>query len=159
MIRRSTTLRGRLTLWYTAVLTAMLLLLGTISLLLLDYGLRKNVDDSLLSLARTIAESSRPASIVNPDLEDSLDALLGPELAQRFFQLLDPFGRLDPRMTPRTSRLPLSVAALRNAARGQATLETVQLPTASEKPFRLLTFPVVRDGATVNIVQVAMSLD
>ena len=33
------------------------------------------------------------------------------------------------------------------------------LPPKPEKPFRLLTLPVVRNDATVNIVQVAMSLE
>jgi heavy metal sensor kinase len=86
--------------------------------------------------------------------------MLGPELAERFFQLLDPFGRPDLRLAPRTrSKLPLSAAALRNAERGRATFETVRDPPGSDKSFRLLTLPVVRNGATVNIVQVAMSLE
>jgi heavy metal sensor kinase len=86
--------------------------------------------------------------------------MLGPELAERFFQLLDPFGRPDPRLESRKkSRLPLSAEALANAKRGQATFETVHVPVGSKKQFRLLTLPVVRSGATVNIVQVAMSLE
>ena len=41
--------------------------------------------------------------------------MLGPELAERFFQLLDPLGRPDPRLLPRTrSKLPLSAEALRS---------------------------------------------
>src|SRR5262249_3863311 len=51
------TLRSRLTLWYTAVLTAMLALLGATSVMMLDHGLRSNLDDSLRSVARAIAES------------------------------------------------------------------------------------------------------
>jgi heavy metal sensor kinase len=81
-------------------------------------------------------------------------------LAERFFQLLDPFGRLDPRLAaPRRSGLPLSTEALRNAERGQATFETIALRPGSEKSYRLLTLPVVKGKAMVNIVQVAMSLD
>jgi heavy metal sensor kinase len=160
MIGRPTTLRGRLTLWYTGVLTAMFALLGGTSAILLDHGLRKNVDDSLNSVARTIAESVRRQAFFGPDIEESLRSMLGPELAERFFQLLDPFGRPDPRLVPPgRSRLPLSAEALRNAERGQPTLETVALRRKSENLFRLLTFPVVRNGATVNIVQVAMSLE
>jgi heavy metal sensor kinase len=51
------------------------------------------------------------------------------------------------------------VDALRNAAHGQATLETVPIHPPSDKPVRLLTFPVVTNGSTVGIVQVAMSLE
>jgi heavy metal sensor kinase len=138
----------------------MLALFGGTSAVLLDQGLRKDVDASLYSVARAIAQSARRPSALGPDIEDSLQSMLGPEWAQRFFQLLDPFGRLDPRLVPpRRSRLPLSVQALRNAARGQPTLETVPIYPPSEKRFRLLTFPVVSNGSTVNIVQVAMSLE
>jgi heavy metal sensor kinase len=155
-----TTLRGRVTLWYTGLLAAMLALFGGVSAVLLDQGLRKDLDASLYSVARAIGQSSRHPSSLGPDIEDSLQSMLGPEWAERFFQLLDPFGRLDPRLAPRRrSRLPLSIEALRNAARGQATLETVPIYPPSEKRFRLLTFPVVANGSTVNIVQVAMSLD
>ena len=156
---RPTSLRGRLTLWYTGVLTAMLALLACTSVFLLDHGLRKNVDDSLNSVARAVADSVRRPSFLPPDVEDSLQSMLGPELAERFFQLLDPLGRPDPRLVPsRRSQLPLSAEALRNAESGQATFETVGLRPGSQSSFRLLTLPVVRNGAMVNIVQVAMSL-
>jgi heavy metal sensor kinase len=160
MISRPSTLRGRLTLWYSAILSATLASLGGTSVVLLDHGLRNNIDDSLNSVARAIAESVQRPAFFGSDIEDSLQALLGPELAQRFFQLLDPFGRLDPRVAPSgDSRLPLSAKAHHNAERGQPTMETVAIRPGSSKSFRLLTMPVVRNGATVNIVQVAMSLE
>ena len=155
-----TTLRGRLILWYTGIVTAMLALLGATSLMMLDHGLRNNVDDSLNSVARAVAESVRRPSLFPPSIEDTLESMLGPQLAERFFQLLDPHGQPDPRLVPTgRSKLPLSAEALRNAERGQTTLETVALRPKSEKSFRLLTWPVVRNNATVNIVQVAMSLE
>ena len=160
MMWRPTTLRGRLILWYTGILTAMLALLGATSLMMLDHGLRSNIDDSLNSVARAIGESVRRPSFFPPGIEDTLESMLGPQLAARFFQLLDRYGQPDPRLVPTgRSKLPLSAEALRNAERGQATLETVGLRPKTEKSFRLLTWPVVRNNATVNIVQVAMSLE
>jgi heavy metal sensor kinase len=160
MMWRPTTLRGRLVAWYTGILTAMTVLLGATELFLLDRGLRKNVDDSLHSVARVIAQSAQSRSFFGPDFEESLQAMLGPELAERFFQLLDPWGRIDPRWTPpRRSGLPLSAHALRNAERGQPTLETIQAGARSDKSLRLLTMPVLKGGVMVNIVQVAMSLE
>ena len=160
MIRHPSTLRGRLTLWYTGILTAMFALLALTSVILLDRGLRNNVDDSLNTVGRAIADSVRRPSFFGPDIEDSLQSMFGPELAQRFFQLLDPFGRPDPRVAPPgRSRLPLSAVALRNAEKGEATLETVRLPPGSNKSFRLLTLPAMRNGATRNIVPVAMALE
>jgi heavy metal sensor kinase len=155
-----TTLRGRLTLWYTAILSAMLALLGATSVMMLDHGLRSNIDDSLHSVAQAIAGSVRRPSFFPPGIDETLESMLGPQLAERFFQLLDRYGQPDPRLAPRErSKLPLSPAALHNAERGEATWETVALPPGSAKKFRLLTFPVVRNNATVNIVQVAMSLE
>ena len=160
MIWRPSTLRSRLVVWYSGILTATVVLLGATAVFLLDHGLRRNVDDSLNSVARVIAKSAQHPAFFGPEFEESLQSMLGPELAERFFQLLDPFGRLDPRLTtPRRSGLPLSAEALRNAERGQATLETIAIRPGSEKSFRLLTLPVVKDHAMVNIVQVAMSLE
>lgn len=160
MIESPRTLRGRLTLWYSGILTAMLAVLGGTAVILLDRGLRNNIDDSLSSVARTIAESVRHPAFFPSDIEDSLQRLLGPELAARLFQLLDPFGHIDPRVVPQgRSRLPLSGKAHDNAKRGQPTFETMTIGSGPTKSFRVLTLPVVRNGATVNIVQVAMSLE
>ena len=156
---RPRTLRGRLVVWYTGIFSAMVLLLGVTALFLLAHGLKKNVDDSLESVARVIAESAQYPAFFDSEFEDSLQSMFGSEFVERFFQLLDPLGRLDPRLTsPRRSGLPLSAQALRNAERGQATWETIALG-GSEKSFRLMTLPVIKDHAMVNIVQVAMSLE
>jgi heavy metal sensor kinase len=138
----------------------MVALLGATAVLLLDHGLRRNVDDSLNSAARVIGQSIVRPAFLGRDIEDALQSMLGPELAERFFQLLDPYGRLDPRLrAPRRSGLPLSAQALSNAERGEATFETIAMGRAPGKSFRLLTLPVVQNGAMVNIVQVAMSLE
>jgi heavy metal sensor kinase len=154
------TLRARLTLWYTALLSGMLILLGVVALLLLDHGLRENVDASLKSVARSIAESTRGPSRLAPDLDETLESLLGPGLAERFFRLLDPFGRPDPRVGQRGRvQLPLSPEALRNAEAGRETYETLPLPGVSTSPVRLLTLPVIERGRIIHLVQVAMPLE
>jgi heavy metal sensor kinase len=154
------TLRARLTLWYTAALSGMLIVLGISTLVLLDHALRENIDASLLSVARSIAESARRPAFSGPDLAADLDSLLGPALAERFFQLLDPFGRPDPRVTPRSqARLPLTPEALRNAEQGRETYQTLVLPHVSPAPVRILTFPVIERGRMIHLVQVAIPLD
>jgi heavy metal sensor kinase len=154
---RPRSLRARLTLWYTAALGGLLLLLGSVAVLLLDHGLRRTADASLESLARTVVQSSRtPAP---GGLADALSMLLGPAVAERFYQLLDPLGRPDPRLAPPTHlTLPLSADTLRNAARGVASFETVRLPN-TPAPIRVLTAPVMEGGHLVQLVQVAMSLE
>jgi heavy metal sensor kinase len=157
--RRPASLRWRLTLWYTGALGALLLLLGATALLLLDRTLRENVDASLVSVANTIAASSQESAPLGHESDETFGVLLGPALAERFFQLLDPLGRPDPRLSPRSrTELPLSPEARRNAADGRETFETLTAPRVGTGPVRLLTFPVVEGGRLVHLVQVAMPL-
>ena len=128
-------LRARLTLWYTALLTGMLVLLGAAALILLDRGLRDNIDASLKSVAVSIAESVRRPPSPGRDFGAALEALLGPfgpGPTSRFFRLLDPFGRPDPRLVPRPRmQFPLSPEAQLNARQGRETYQTITLPPSS----------------------------
>jgi heavy metal sensor kinase len=134
--------------------------LGFSALVLLDRGLRDNVDASLKSVAHAIADSTRGSSLFGPNLDETLESLLGPGSAERFFRLLDPFGRPDPRLVPRSRvQLPLSPEALRNAEAGRETYETLIMPGVSASPVRLLTVPVVERGRIIHLVQVAMPLE
>ena len=67
----------------------MLLLLGSISVVLLDRTLKNNVDDSLKSIAHAMAESVKRPSLYGSDIEESLRSLLGPGLADRSIRLED----------------------------------------------------------------------
>jgi heavy metal sensor kinase len=157
---RPVTLRGQLTLWSTAILAVMLILWGVASVILLDRSLRNNVDASLDSVGQTVANVAQQTAGPASSLDETVESLLGPELAQRFYELLDPFGRPDPRLRARRrGQLPLSIEALRNAEQGIRTFETFSASPKAGAPIRLLTLPVVRDGRVVNIVQVAMSLE
>ena len=136
----------------------LLLVLGGTAFVLLDRGLRANLDDSLESVAKTIAASSREGG--GPNFADALESMLGPAVAERFFQLLDPFGRPDPRIAPRLRwTFPLSSTALRNAEEGRETFESIQIPGVSGGDVRLLTLPVIEGGRLVHFVQVATSLE
>jgi heavy metal sensor kinase len=154
--RRPASLRWRLTLWYSAALGGLLVLLGIAALVLLDRTLQANVDASLVSVAQAVAASSQQPAPSDSDLDE---AFLGPALAERFFQLLDPLGRPEPRLAPRSrTELPLSAEARRNAGEGRDTFETLTVPGVTPGPVRLLTFPVVESGRVVHLVQVAVPL-
>lgn len=164
----SSSLRTRLTLWYTALLTGMLVLLGSAALILLDRGLRDNIDASLKSVAVSIADSVRRPPSPGRDFGAALDALLGPfgpGPASRFFRLLDPFGRPDPRVVPRPRmQFPLSPEAQLNARHGRETYQTITIPPPQGGdregiPVRLLTLPVIERGRMIHLVQVAMPLE
>jgi heavy metal sensor kinase len=133
-------------------------LLGTTAFVLLDRGLQATVDDSLEAVARVIATSSD--NTAGSDLAETLEDLLGPALAERFFQLLDPSGRPDPRLGLRGRfTFPLSATAIRNAAAGQETFETVELPGAPRRAVRLLTLPLIEHGRLQRFVQVGTPLE
>ena len=154
------TLRARLTLWYTTFFSGMLVVLGVGALILLDRGLHDNIDASLKSVAQSIADSSRRHSSLGTPLDDLLDSMLPPGLTERFFSLLDPFGRPDPRVALRSRlQLPLSVEALRNAEHGKETYQTLPMPGVSASPVRMLTLPVIERGRIIHLVQVAMPLE
>jgi two-component system OmpR family sensor kinase len=148
--------RTRLTLWYSGVLLAIVVTVGALSYSWLRVGLLQDLDASLLTVAQLVKDTDAPARAAG-DHEALLRELLGPELYDKFFQLLDPQGR--PRLAPAAPRpyaLPLSSEARARAARGQNTFESVSLAEAG--PVRVLTMPIVRDGRIEEIVQVGMLL-
>jgi heavy metal sensor kinase len=154
--RPSLSIRTRLTLWYSGVLLAILVTISVLSYSWLRFGLLQDLDASLLTVAQVVKDTGAQARGAR-DQEAMLRELLGPELYDKFFQLLDPEGRPQAAPAPpRAGALPLSPGARARAARGQNTFETVGLVGA--EPVRVLTMPIVRDGRVVEIVQVGMLL-
>ena len=154
--RPTLSVRTRLTLWYSAVLLAIVVTIGALSYSWLRFGLLQDLDASLLTVAEVVKDVEAPARAAG-DHDALLRELLGPELSDKFFHLLDPEGR--PRVSSparRPDALPLSSATRARAARGQNTFETVAL--ADAEPVRVLTRPIVREGRVVEIVQVGMLL-
>ena len=149
-------IRARLTLWYTGVVVAILLLVSVAAYSLLRWHLYNDLDSSLFTVAGVLRDAppSDPAAPLPPDLEPLVREFLGSEFADALMQLLDPEGRLRSRAL--RPALPLSREARINALRGAPTLETVGLTTGEQA--RLLTMPVVRGGRIVDLVQVAMPL-
>ena len=150
--------RTRLTVWYSAILLAIVLTIGGLSYSWLRSRLTQDLDASLLTVAQVIHDTgySRGAPPGQRDPEALLRELLGPEFYDKFFHLLDPEGRPHPSSRRGAQELPLSALARANAARGQRTIETVQ--ATGRDPIRVLTMPIVRDGRVAEIIQVGMSL-
>jgi len=157
---RPRSIRARLTLWYTSLLTVTVLLLGGVAYWLLEYSLAHDVDTALQGIAQVLAE--RPAASGAPLVSADIDALF-----RRFFGL-SPWGRYVERWrpgddqalggpAPRTGQLPLSTTALRRVAQGLPTLETVE--GLGQYPVRVLTRPVFAGGRITNLLQVGMSLE
>jgi heavy metal sensor kinase len=147
-------IRTRLTLWYSAILLGILVVIGSLSYSVLRWSLMQDLDSSLMTVAQVVHDTRADAD--DSDVETILRNLLGPESYERFVQLLDPDGRLRPRAPePRTSALPFSVQAQANARRGIKTFETI---THDREAVRILTMPIVEDKRVVRIVQVGSPL-
>jgi heavy metal sensor kinase len=156
---RVRSIRARLTLWYTAVVTVTLLLLGGTAYGLLVYSLGHELDVSLQGVAQAMSQQYRSgaAGFIPSEIDELFRRFFGFSPWERYFDFLDPSGRPDPRRPfTQPGRLPLSTEALRNASRGLATFETVE--GLGQYPVRVLTMPVVEGGRVVHLVQVGMSL-
>lgn len=157
---RIRSIRARLTLWYTSLLTATFLLLGGVAYGLLGYSLSHDVDAALNGVAQAIAKQSRGGvqTFFPSDIDDVFRRFFGFSPLDRYFEMLDPIGRRDPRRPPdRSATLPLSPKALKNASEGLPTFETVE--GMGKYPVRVLTTPVVEAGRVTRLIQVGMSLE
>lgn len=153
-------IRARMTFWYTGILAATVLVLGGVAYGLLMRGLWNEVDGTLERVARAAAQAAQQTAtdFVPPDMNDLLRRFFGPSFADRFYQFLDPRGEVDPRL-PRERGAPLVISpkALKNAAEGYGTFETLQ--DGGAHPVRVFTFPIVAQGRMVKVLQVGMSLE
>ena len=154
---RPLSIRTRLTLWYGALLLAILAGMGVLSYRVLAWSLVRDVDVSIRAVAEVIRATgqARTSFLINPAPEE-LREILGSRFLDTFFQLLDPEGEPGRRSLRLSGPLPLSADAKRNAALGRETFETVVLPP--EEHVRLVTLPVRREGRPAGLVQVGMSL-
>ena len=153
-------IRARMTLWYTGILAATVLVLGTLAYGLLMRGLWNDADGTLERVARAAAQAAEQTAteFVPPDMNELLRQYFGSNFADRFYQFLDPRGEVDPRL-PHLRNPPVAISprALKNATEGYGTFET--LPNGGGYPLRVFTFPIVVRGRIVNVLQVGMSLE
>jgi len=148
--------RARLTLWYTCILTVTLLIVGGSAYFLLSYSLSHEMDSALHSVAGAMIEEARGRSRTFPQsqVEEFFRRFFGFSPWNPYFQMRDPAGNQEQPSSSR--RLPLSRNALENALRNLSSFETVQ--GLDDYPVRVLTMPVVEGNRLVNIIQVGMTL-
>jgi heavy metal sensor kinase len=153
-------IRARLTLWYTSLLTVTFLLLGGAGYALLVYSLDHDVDEALKSVAQVLVERAHGGTAPFPpsEVDEVFRRFFGFSPWDRYFGMFDPMGRLDPRLPPPGSaKLQLSPKALKNATEGRPTFET--MVGLARYPVRIITVPVIRAARLVNLIQVGMSLE
>ncbi len=152
-------IRTRLTIWYTCLLTVTLLIVGGAAFGLLSYSLSHEMDSALDSVARTLVErdQNRSTTFVPSEIDQAFRRFFGFSPWDHYFQMRDPSGNRDEhRSLPSTGKLPLSRKALNNAMQGLSSFETVE--GLGDYRVRLLTMPVMQSGRMINMIQVGMSL-
>ncbi|MGA2225770.1 MAG: ATP-binding protein [Syntrophobacteraceae bacterium] len=152
-------IRTRITIWYTSLLTVTLLILGGAAFGLLSYTLSREMDSALHSVASALIERDlgRSATLLSSEIDQVFRRFFGFSPWDQYFQMRDPSGNRDElRSLPSTGKLPLSREALANALRGLSSFETVE--GLGEYPVRVLTMPVMESGRVINMIQVGMSL-
>ncbi len=153
-------IRARLTLWYTGLLTVTMVLLGGTAYGLLIYSLSYDIDTALQGVASVLAERSRRGDtpFLPPDLDDLFRRFFRFSPWDRYAESRDPLGTRDPRWpAPRSGDLPLSPTALKRAAEGLSTFETVE--GRGPFPLRTFTWPVMEAGRVTSVLRVGMSLE
>jgi heavy metal sensor kinase len=153
-------IRTRLTIWYTGLLTVTLLIVGGVAFGLLSYSLSNETDKALDSVARAMIQrdQGRSAAVLPSEIDQAFRRFFGFSPWDHYFQMRDPLGNRDERKSlPSKGKLPLSERALDSAMRGLSFFETVE--GLGEYPVRILTMPVMESNRVVNIIQVGMSLE
>lgn len=158
MARSRFSLRVRLTLWYGAALSVILLIFGGVLYGVMARELREQVDHSLEAAAGVVVRELEERR-VGPFLSFEDLAAEFPELAvlDKFFQIFSPAGKISIQSFNVSRRdVPLSRTALQEALEGRATWESARFE--EDPPIRILSVPIERGGVLVNILQVGTSL-
>ncbi len=157
---RPRSIRARLTLWYTGLLTITILLLGGIAYSLLGYSLARDLDRALQGVAVVLSEQPSRGRLptVSPDIDAIFRRFFGMSPWDRYVERRHPWADRAPQEAPSgTERLPLSSQALNRAADGLATFETLE--GLEPYPVRVLTYPVREAGRITSLIRVGMSLE
>ncbi len=151
-------IRARLTLWYTSLLTVTFLLLGGTAYGLLVYSLSKDMDAALKGVAQAVVKQA-PGGFTTffpAHIDEVFRRFFGFSPFDRYLEMLDPFGRPHPQWPhPHSQKLPVSPTALKNASNGLPTFETIE--GLGQYPVRILTMPVTKAGRVTGLIQVGMS--
>lgn len=142
-------IRVRLTLWYVALLAVILLAFSAFLYVSLSQSLHAEVERTLTAQARQIA-ATLDLENGQPSLNEGADGLPDGTIVA----LYDATGT---RLIVGNTRQPLPALsdALAQAIRGQQSFSTVRLSDGAE--WRVLVMPVVENGRTVAVLQVARS--
>lgn len=150
-------IRWRLTFWYTGVLLALLLVLGTSGYLVLQYSLTAEIERQLDYKADEVLKSTKVVGtlpfflrqIILPDVE----VFAAPDV---YLQVVTKEGEVAARSDNLGSyTLPVEKKVVEEIMKGQSLYTTFNV---ENEKFRMVVKPLVLEGSVVGLLQVARPL-
>ncbi|UCD11595.1 MAG: heavy metal sensor histidine kinase [Nitrospinaceae bacterium] len=153
-------IRTKLTAWYVVLLGVILILFSVFLNVFLAKRLYESVDHSLKVSATIVAktESMKFSQSSVPGMDQFFEQFFGYEKLNKFYKIYDGSGNVGSRSRNiDASQFPLSQAAYSAALKGETTYETFYIGEVT--PVRMITMPILREGALANLIQVGTSLE
>jgi signal transduction histidine kinase len=156
------TIRKRLTLWYAGLLTLIIIAFGTSTFVVMRVTMIGSIDEALLDAAFRVRESARLVPISDYSGVSGVDIVLDPDALDvirasnvyiQAWELIDQPALDNASLNIRNYPDPLDPHAL------GATHDTLSNVEIAGVPLRVLTIPIVYEGAVVGNIQVAESLE
>ncbi|MFQ5328908.1 MAG: sensor histidine kinase [Thermodesulfobacteriota bacterium] len=157
----SLTIRTKLTLWYTALLTVSILTFSIIFSLTLSRIIVNSVDAKITAVAEVMATTvlRPPRTLTLPEHFDVIFArFFGIKTEGNYIQVVRPNGIVEAKSsTLENMFLPLTKLAYGNAVHGRASYESTK--SVGKYPIRVVTYPIMSGDRLVNILQVGTSME
>ncbi|HWQ31430.1 MAG TPA: ATP-binding protein [Blastocatellia bacterium] len=151
-------LRAKLTVYYLAILSAVLIFFGFAIFTYLSRSLLTIIDNSLIFQVKEI-ERQMTSSFTGLPTEEPSDESKAEQMviAAQVIQIIDSEGRVrdDAGSLPRL-RLPVDSVAISRIGNGESRIETIRLPSGEQ--FRLVTRRVVNPDGDSFFIRVGQSL-
>jgi heavy metal sensor kinase len=152
------TIRAKLVAWYTMVLAALLVAFSVMLYFFLSRALYDSVDKKIETIAEITADSTTRNIEESEGWNDFLEEFFGFKPTAKYIQILDKSGNIDydaDGSLPK--KLPITAETIRRATNGEIVYETLE--GLDEYPIRVVSYPVLKNGNLVNLVQVGTSLE
>ena len=152
-------IKWRLTTWYGAVLSLILVGFASGIFIYFKNSLQESIDTKIRSIGEVLSSSMTDShnTSVFGNFERYLENVLGKKPKGKFIQIMDSSGRIGAKMSDiEGEALPTSFSTLERAMRGEVVYET----TDRTKPrLRMITIPIIENKKVTSVVQVGTSLE
>jgi len=152
-------IKWRLTIWYGAVLSLILIIFASGIFIYFKNSLQESIDAKIRSIGEVLSSSMTDThnTSVFGNFERYLENVLGKKPKGKFIQIMDSSGRIGAKMSDiEGEALPTSFSALERAMRGEVVYETIE---RTSPRLRMITIPIMENKKVTSVVQVGTSLE